>query len=453
MTSHKIVVFDSWTEGSHHIDLLVPAFAERGLSLTLVHIGSWGNDVRPATEEHIRRVHVRDISWYGGSSSFERVLDVEKPDLVMMLSTTTFAHRAFLRYCKVRGIPTLHLYHSVMSVQITDDDVGSVKANAFAYTKFVLSMVKKLVTLTFPCYINCLLKTNSNFEDWRRLALDTYKLAVGKPIWQPDVAPDARTTKIAVYIDADREHANRVYGLPLKDVVAVGNPDLVRFGLRGDMLASHGDGRVATTKSIMYLDTGLATYGLAFKDLAAFIEHLRFTARTLESQGYSLCFKPHPAHNRAVLEQHLKGTGIELISNEEFIGRLLTCSGCIVEMSSITVVAAVLGMPILFANYNELHDVRYGPILETYPRGYLLKDVREAAHLLRADAERLDRQKLHQWAVANAGPLPSERMPERVADLVAKMIGDHPRLGDGAASSDARRSSSREPLLEGRTEA
>ena len=423
MTPYKIVAFDSWTEGSHHIDLLVPAFAERGLAITLVHIGSWGNDVRPATEEHIRRVHVRDVAWYGGNS-FERVLNVEKPDAVMMLSTTTFAHRAFLRYCKARGIPTLHLYHSVMSVQITDDDVGSVRANAFAYTKFVLSMVKKLVTLTFPCYIKCLLKTNANTEDWRRLLLDTYKLAVGKPIWQPDVAPDARTTKIAVYVDADREHANRVYGLPMKDVIAVGNPDLVRFGLTAAMLASHGTGRVGNTKTIMYIDTGLATYGLAFNDLAAFIEHLRVTSRILATQGYSLCFKPHPAHNRALLEQELDGSGIALVSNDAFVGRLLECSACIVEMSSITLVPAVLGMPLLFANYNELSHLRYGPILESYPRGYLLKDVRDVESIVRADLERLDREKLHQWASANVGPLPSERMPERVGDLVVKMIND-----------------------------
>jgi hypothetical protein len=421
MAGYKIVVFDSWTEGSHHIDLLVPAFAERGLALTLVHIGSWGNDVRPSAEEHIRRVHVRDVAWYGGNS-FERVLDVEKPDAVMMLSTTTFAHRAFLRYCKVRRIPTLHLYHSVMSVQITDDDVGSVRANAFAYTKFVLSMMKKLVTLTFPCYIGCLLKTKANAEDWRRLVLDTYKLATGKPIWQPDVAPDARTTKIAVYVDADREHANRVYGLDMKDVVAVGNPDLVRFGLTAEMLASHGAACATNPRTIMYIDTGLATYGLAFKDLGAFIEHLRATSRILAAQGYSLCFKPHPAHNRKLLEQELNGTGIALLSNEDFVRGLLESSACIVEMSSITLVPALLGMPLFFANYNELRDLRYGPILESYPRGYLLRDVHDVQSLLGRDAERLDRAKLRQWAAANVGPLPSARMPERVADLVVNMI-------------------------------
>ena len=40
----KLIVFDSWTQGSHHLDILAKTLREAGFKLILVHIGSWGHD-------------------------------------------------------------------------------------------------------------------------------------------------------------------------------------------------------------------------------------------------------------------------------------------------------------------------------------------------------------------------------------------------------------------------
>jgi hypothetical protein len=424
MSQLKLLAFDSWTGGAHHIESLVDPLAARGIEVKLVHLGSWGNDSRRAKEDRIGRLRVHDISFYG-SNSLERVLDIEKPDAVILLSTATFAHRAFLRHAHARGIPSLHQYHSLMSVQVTEDEHGSVKVNKLAYARLVFSMLHKLATKTFPCYIGALLKTGATAADWRRMLTDTVKLATGKPIWQPNVAADARTTKCAVYVGADREHATRVYGLAPRDVVAVGNPDLMRFGIRAEHMCAGALPRAAPARKIMYIDTGLVTFGLTFRDVPAFVQHLRFTAESLKEQGFEMCFKPHPAHDRPGLERLLAGSGIEVLGNDRFLPMLLECAACIAEVSSITLVPAIIGMPMLFANYNELRDLRYGRFLLGYPRGHILKDVREVAEILRRDAESLDLARLREWIDSNGGPLPAERMPERVADLVQEMIDEN----------------------------
>ena len=107
MTTKKVLAFDSWTEGSRNFIRLLDPLKANGMSLKLVHLGSWGNEPDRPMHEKICEMEVCDIAFYPGGS-FEAVLDIEQPDAVIMLSTATFAHRAFLRYCKQRSIPTLH---------------------------------------------------------------------------------------------------------------------------------------------------------------------------------------------------------------------------------------------------------------------------------------------------------------------------------------------------------
>ena len=61
----------------------------------------------------IGEMQVRDVAYYGNKSLLE-ILDIEKPHAVVFLSNDVFAHRAFNRYCILRNIPTLHLYHGLV---------------------------------------------------------------------------------------------------------------------------------------------------------------------------------------------------------------------------------------------------------------------------------------------------------------------------------------------------
>jgi hypothetical protein len=419
--SCTLLAFDSWTEGNHHYQRLIDALADDGFRIKLVHLGSWGNEpTRPRTET-IGRLEVADISAYPGES-FEAVLDMERPDAVVMLSTATFAHRAFLRYCAKRSIPTLHLYHGLMSVQVTDDHIGSVKINKLAHARYVAARLKKLATKTFPCYIGALLRTGGTPADWSRFLYDVGKLASGLPIWQPNVARDAQTTKCAVFNEIDRHHAHRVYRLAMDDIVAVGNPDLIRFGLREPMLGSFDVPGRAQRREIVYIDTGLAMQGLVYRDVGDFCAHLIDTGKALAQQGYTLAVKLHPAHDAAKIEDRVASHGVRLVSADAFIDRLLDSAGCIAEPSSATLIPALLGVPLLLARYGRLADVRFGQLLLNYPRSTVLADINDARRLLDADPPPGQAQQLVAWIHDNAGPIPAEQMPRRVSQLLASMV-------------------------------
>ena len=419
MPNLKVLGFDSWTQGSVNFARLLPAFRERGMAFSVVHIGSWGSDPGRPSREKIGELEYRDVTSYPGKS-FDEILDAERPDAVLLLSTQTFAHRAFLRYCKQRSIPSLHLYHGVANVQVTDDSSGSHKVGWLSYAKFALPKIGKLIKRTFPCYMTALAKTRAAASEWGTFFSDIVRLASGLP--QFTAAADARTSKGAVYTNADIEHAMRVYGFEERDVVAVGNPDLIRFGFTERMLGILNRRTTVDLPYVMYVDTALAPVGLQFKSYASFIEHLIKTADALAAQGKALALKPHPAHDPAFLKKSLKGARIEIVSNDDFLAKLNQCCACIAETTSVALLPALMGMPLLYATYGELKEQRFGSVLTSYPRGYTLDDVSRVTDILGADIERFDSKAVRDWITFNAGPLPADEMPRRVTDIVEAMI-------------------------------
>ena len=415
----KIIGFDSWTGGSFNFERLLPAFAARDIDFMLIHIGSWGSDPGRPRQEMIGSFEARDIAYYD-DAWFDDVLDREKPDAVLLLSTRTFAHRAFIRYCEQRSIPSLHLYHGLVNVQVTNDRKGSHEINHVAYFVYVLSRVGKLIRRTFPCYVRALWKTRAGVREWQTFFGDVGRFARGAPFLK--AADDSRTTRCAVYTNADIEHAVRVYGFQPCEVAAVGNPDLVRFGLQTHMLGMMNRPSTVEREWVMYVDTALAIVGLLFKSGGAFIDHLKATANALAAQGKRLAFKPHPAHDADALKRELDGSGIELVANEDFVSRLQQCCGCIAETTSVALVPAVLGLPLFCACYGDLRTQRFGPALTSYPRAYLLQDVTQLSDILSRDAATLDPKRVDDWIAFNCGPLPAEDMPARVAALLDQMI-------------------------------
>ena len=420
----RIVGFDSWTGGSNHYQRLLPALDVRSIQLTLVHIGSWGNEPGCAHEHRIGHLLVRDIAFYGGDS-FERILDIEQPDAVVLLSTDTFAHRAFIRYCKQRSIPTLNLYHGLLSVLDTDGKMRAPAISHVAHVKYVFSKIGKLLQHTLPCYVKALLKTKATHKDWGRFIADIFRLATGDKPWLGQAADDAKTNKCAVYVQADVEHALHCYGFRKKDVFVVGNPDFLQFGLKQSMIGCWLPPAKGVEKSIMYIECGFSSIGVFFSGIQGFVNHLIETSNSLAAQGYKMRLKLKPNQaNSKFIEQRLVGEEIELITNENFLRSLAKCSACIVETTSLAMLPTLMGMPLLLAKYGDLKSLSFGSVLASYPRGYLLHDISDVSDILLKDAQELDCGKLNDWIDYNTGPLPAEEMPERVAAIVDEMIAD-----------------------------
>jgi hypothetical protein len=424
LAGRRIVGLDSWTRGAHHFERLIPALARRGAALKLVHLGSWGNDSGRPARERIGGLEVRDISSYGGSS-LERMLDAESPDALILLSIETFAHRAMLRYCRKRAIPTLLLYHGLVNVQVTSDRRGSYGPRLLAHAIFVCSKLGKLMRRTLPCYLTALWRTQASAGDWKRFICDALRIALGRSVYRAaaDPASDATATLCAVYTQADVEHAIRCYAFRPEKVRVVGNPDLGRFGMTEQLLGSRLACEPPAPLRVMYIDTGLVNKGLIFRNYDQFIAHLRLTAEALAAQGARMSLKLHPSHDEELLRRRLAGTGVEIVANRDLMSGLGTSHACIVEPTTLAMIPGLLGMPMFYAAYGQLAPLRYGPVLMSYPRGCLLTDMRTLAQRLSEARASCDTAAVHDWIRRNAGPTPVEAMPERVADAIEALYG------------------------------
>jgi hypothetical protein len=369
--------------------------------------------------ETIGDLPVRDISSYP-KRGFTDILDAERPDAVLFLSTETFAHRAFNLYCKSRGIPTVNLYHGLVRVQAVDDDDSAYKLNLIAHLKFVSSRVLKALRLVWPTYARALWKTHAPMQAWQRFASDIFELALGRLRFL--AAADARTDACCVYVAADVEHAVRKYGFAKHEITAVGNPDLVHFGLPAEAIGSHLDSR-SDWRDVMYIDTGLVYRGYVFSTPEDFRRHLIDTKTELAKHGMRLVFKPHPDHHRSNMLPPLADAGVDVCSDEEFAERLARCCAAIVEPSTLSLMPALLGMPLFLAQYGRLEGQRFGHVLASYPRAKALGDLARFAESLATLQQSYDVDATRRWIAENAGPLPASRMPSRVAEVVTSLIG------------------------------
>jgi hypothetical protein len=370
----------------------------------------------------IGKLKVRDISYYG-KTGFEELINIEKPDLVFFLSTHTFAHRAFQRYCRQRNIPTIHSYHGLVRVQAVDNsNEGPYKINILAYARFAISKLPKLLRYTWPCYCIALFKTNASFKEWAAFFKEII-YAIIKPGIQC-FSDDAKTTKCLVYASTDRQHAMKMYGFNSNDVIDVGNPDLIQFGIKSEMIGQAIEKDTLSLKEVMYIDTALTATGIIFNNNSEYVDHILQIKKTLLKQGKTLIFKPHPETKRLGVSNQIFKLGIEVIDNTTFALRLNNCCAAIVETSSLSIIPALMGMTIFLVQFGKFKSLKFGEVLFSYPRAHYYNDLDEFTFLLEKDQSTFNHLSVMKWIDENCGALPIDEMPQRVTKVVLDLINN-----------------------------
>jgi hypothetical protein len=422
-----IIGFDSWTTGSFHYEKLVTAFEKKGYQLLLIHIGSWGHDKNRPKEEYIGKLKVRDISYYA-DQSFSGILIKEKPEAVIFLSTRAFAHQAFNRYANHLNIPTVHLAHGLVGVQ----DVGlEHKTHKTSYSLLLSIWTQRISKNLFrliPCYIQSLLATRASLYEWQSFGKELIYKGFAKN--NKNISPplDVATSAGLVYTRADIPFFRDGHHINEKDIYIVGNPDLSRFELHHDNFGIGLQLGSTENNEIIYIDTALVQAGFVFQDEAEYINHLHSTYQKLVAQGFHMIVKLHPAHFKSGVPAALNQLGIEICQNADFVSRLKKSTAAIVEPSSAAMIPALMGKPVLLAQYEKLSEQRYGAVLTNYPRARFLKDLEDTTGVLETENSELNYIAFKEWFNENSGPLPAEDMPHRVVEAVSKVIEEPKRF-------------------------
>lgn len=418
---NKVLFFDSWKGGINSFLRLVPQFSKIGISSRLIHLGSWGNEDVIIKDEMLNGLSIRDISFYKNSYLLD-ILKEEKPDVVIFLSTHTFAHRAVIRYCQLLNIPTILLYHGYVRVQDVENSNGAYTVRFRSYLTFVFKRFPKLLQKTLPTYIRALFITKASKDDWRNFLNNLFEL-ISKPS-KIKTAKDSKTDFCLIYAKGDIKHAIDAYGFKESEITEVGNPDLIDFGFNSNLLKSISLSISVNNIYVMYIDTALIATGLIVEGESEYLRHLIDTNNSLSKQGKKLLFKPHPETARLLTLDILKEHGICIVNKSNFIEKLNLCCAVIAEPSTLTIIPALMGFPIFLAKYDRLRDLNYGEVLTTYPLGITLKKIDDFNYLLNNLLSIDTNNDLNDWINTNSGPLPAEKMPERVKSIVFNIINN-----------------------------
>lgn len=420
MLNKTVIGFDSWTQGAHHYARLVDDLKILGYRLILIHIGSWGHEKNCPMLQELNGLTIRDIRYYTGKS-FKDILILEKPAAVLFLSTRAFAHQAFNRYAQSLGIPTIHLYHGLVNVQA----LGGIEESGQTFNlkrqlKIISKRLYKNLFILWPLYMSALYKTNASINEW----YEFFREIVNKTFrGLQDVAPkDTATTAGCVYAEIDIEHMIKHYHMSKNNVFAVGNPDLVHFGLQPDLINYGLSQDWQPEPQVMYIDTSLIEAGLTFDDTDDFINHLEQTRIALEKQGLSLILKLHPAHRRTGVADRLKALNFIICADDKFVDTLKHCKAALSEPSSAAMIPALMGLPLLLVRYGKLSNVNYGIVLNSYPRSRVLSSLEEAILLIDDSVVRTSSKGMATWIQDNVGPMPAEKMPFRVSEVINKVV-------------------------------
>jgi hypothetical protein len=415
-----ILGFDGWTAGYQHFERLVPEFNRQGYKLILIHIGSWGHDKNRPTEEMIGNLHVRDISYYGGSSISE-ILDIEKPSLILFMSTRALAHMAFNRYARHKNIPTCHMYHGLVMVQAFGKGESGYKINYIQHLFLFISRFAKNLFTIIPFYVRSVLETPHSKKDWGKFLEVLIRRGAGVLNKTEPFIIDTGTDIGCVYTAADVDHMNRNYQIPLNKIYVVGNPDIINFGLSAQDIG-FGLSSTVDSSTLLYVDTALVMAGVVFNSVSDFIEHLLVTRDELEILGFDFIVKLHPAHYRTETPRILIENGIKLCTNADFIKQVKNSLAVIVQPSSAAVIPALLGVPVLLGQFGKLRQQSYGIVLSSYPRSRYLTNLSHVRTLLSDELHNLSINSVMDWIEVNRGPMPAEEMPIRAVNVMINLI-------------------------------
>jgi hypothetical protein len=415
-----IIGFDGWTQGASHFFRLFPELNKRGYRLILIHVGSWGHDIGRPKEELFGEMVVRDISYYDGKS-FAEILNEERPYCVLFINTRAIAHRAFNRWAQFKKIPTCHSYHGLVRSVANGEMYAS--TNYLQHIKIVYKRIAVNLLKIIPVYIKALIVTRADIHIWSSFLISILEKLISRKLSSKNYIVDTQTSIGCVYLDSERAHMIENYAIPDNCVHVVGNPDLMRFGLKvSDM--GYRCFTDTVSRTILYIDTALSKSGVVFSSDNDFVKHLELTNKALAVQGYTILVKLHPAHLQSDVPQQVERSGIKLCKDEEFILLLKSATAAIVEPSSAALIPALLGLPLLLAQFNKLSGAPYGDMISSYPRARNLCDIHHVTQLLDEERSSLKSENVMSWITANAGPMPAEDMPVRVVDAIDHLILD-----------------------------
>lgn len=218
----KIAYIDYWTEGIHNFVPFDKELKKRGHDTVLLHVGSF-NAAYPKVEV-INGIKCRDISYYNTKIIY-KMLEVERPDIIITLNTTQILDRVFAMSCRELKIRSIFLMHGIRDLGSSNDQLITLMEQSYnSIIKKIMKSGKYLVTV-IPNYIYTLFKYQpTSIWNFRFLkVIYSYFKNPGRAFYFPEYRDEIVSDMCLVYSSNDSKYYEKL-GYLNQNIKVIGNP-------------------------------------------------------------------------------------------------------------------------------------------------------------------------------------------------------------------------------------
>ena len=406
----KILAVDFDSLSSHRFISLIPILKKNNFILKLIYEDKSFLEEEKIVEGLIKK----NINSYP-SKNFLKILNSEKPDLVIVLNMNLLRIRSLNRCCKFLGIPIILLEHGVTSV------VGLTNSRRFdagkALKKRYIRILKGELISKYISYIGYFIATKASLKSWIFLFAESFLKLIGKDFYTEDWNYSA----YCVYLESDK----RKLTLQLKNTIdknkihVVGNYDLNLFKM--DLNSFNCYDSDFKTNLVLYIDSDCVERTF-YNNKLFYLEYMARIKNILTKNGFKLYIKLHPNSINKEIDIELAKLNIISVSNDEFRTTLKKSKFVIGEPSSINAIACLVGIPILTPILKPFNKKRYGLLMEEYPNRIDFESFEDLGNIIKSKRLKSNKLEINNWINKFAGPLPPSHFSKRVVNVIKKVL-------------------------------
>ena len=330
-----------------------------GNTSLLVHWGSWEYEPGRPKEEHINGLLCRDISYYKTRFIYN-VLKKEKPDCVVILTTSLFIDRAKILAASALGIPSVYLMCGIVAA--TDHAIDSqIKILESNFRRKRFTKIPKHLWYIFPNYFYSGLRKDPYYlfrPEPYKVIYNTFRFPEK---WKMYPAP-SRELQCDLCLAWGQVYKNfmvKSYGYTQKTVIVTGHPPLdsaceLLNSPPDEQRIKHflGENHIDPSKPhVVYIEGQFVKSKYEGWTNESLLDHLVEIADLCDAAGKTLVIKLHPnVENKDWLKEKI-GARAVILQNTDSNMLLFTAESVIGHSSTLINTAIVFKKPVFIPRW------------------------------------------------------------------------------------------------------
>jgi len=355
---NKVLIFDIWTQGAKYTEALSRLMQSENINVKYVHIES---RIRSGMPRHFRdllsppgtsRIGTQnciDIDEYSGS--YLKCLEEERPDVVVLLSTSHMANRVMIRACQIHGIKSVYIMHGegASASRALELAESWKKASRWRFFFKLIKIPKYFYLFKQYFYVTGSISETAYLSI--QCLTNPYKF-----IWIPEEHQSLMVDQACVFEEKDIEGVAQRLKIPREKMHVVGN---LRYW---DIRPEANEDLASLKPYVVYVDAAYVESGTITKEENT--DFMEYLSEVAERHNYNLVVKLHPRSSMSTYYDLKKERdNVFVVDSDVNLHDVLKHSDLVIGHYSTALKEALgLGRNILCASWFD--DIRGGKLFE-----------------------------------------------------------------------------------------